>query len=165
MEFSVTGTLVWYYYICPRETWLMAHQIFPDQDDENMVIGRAIGENAYRREKKEIDLGIAKLDLIRHESGELVVGEIKKTSRFLDSATHQLLFYLLQMKDIGIIARGELLIPEEKKRFDVRLDQENETEIRNAIKAIEALVEEPLPPPAKKIKYCRQCAYGEFCWS
>lgn len=165
MDFSVTGTLVWYYYICPRETWLMAHQIFPDQDDENMAIGRAIGENAYKREKKEIDLGLAKLDLIRNENGELVVGEIKKTSRFLESATQQLLFYLLQMKDMGIVARGELLIPEEKKRFEVELDPQNEAEIRKAIEDIQELVEESLPPPAKKIKYCRQCAYGEFCWS
>lgn len=165
MDFSVTGTLVWYYYICPRETWLMAHQVIPDQDDENVVIGKAIGENSYQREKKEIDLGNAKIDLVRREDGALIIGEVKKSSRFIDSATRQLLFYLLQFKEMGINAMGELLIPEEKKRIEVILDEEKEREILETIELIEILVGQPLPPPVKKIKYCRQCAYGEFCWA
>jgi len=76
-----------------------------------------------------------------------------------------LLFYLLQLKEMGISARGELLIPEEKKRIEVILDEKAEAEIRGAVGHIEELVRQPLPPPVKKIKYCRQCAYGEFCWS
>lgn len=57
MDFQVTGTLVWYYYICKREVWLMAHQLIPDQEQENVRIGKIIGENSYNRDKKEIDLG------------------------------------------------------------------------------------------------------------
>jgi len=26
-ELRVTGTMVWYYYVCQREVWLMAHQL------------------------------------------------------------------------------------------------------------------------------------------
>lgn len=165
MDFSVTGTLVWYYYICPRETWLMSHQIIADQDDENVVIGRAIGQNTYKREKKEIDLSNAKLDLVRREDGELVVGEVKKSSRFVESASKQLLFYLLQLKEMGIDARGELLIPEEKKKIEVILDQAGEEEIINTVQEIERLVSADLPPEPVKNKYCRNCAYGEFCWA
>jgi CRISPR-associated exonuclease Cas4 len=29
---NITGTLVWYYAICPRECWLMAHQIDPEHE-------------------------------------------------------------------------------------------------------------------------------------
>ncbi|MCD6318594.1 Dna2/Cas4 domain-containing protein, partial [Candidatus Aerophobetes bacterium] len=25
----ITGTLIWYYYICRREVWLMAHELHP----------------------------------------------------------------------------------------------------------------------------------------
>jgi hypothetical protein len=32
MSTQVTGTLVWYYAICPREAWLMAHEIEPEKD-------------------------------------------------------------------------------------------------------------------------------------
>jgi len=34
---NITGTLIWYYYICERECWLMAHQINPHQ--ENALLG------------------------------------------------------------------------------------------------------------------------------
>ena len=165
MDFQVNGTLVWYYYICKREVWLMAHQLTPDQDDENVKIGKIIGENTYSRDKKEIDLGNAKIDLIRTEDGQLVVGEVKKSSRFIESASKQLLFYLLQLKEMGIDARGELMIPEERYTCEVELNEENEAEIRATIKHIEQIVQETRPPGAVKNKYCRSCAYKEFCWA
>ncbi len=165
MDFTVTGTLVWYYHICKREVWLMARHLVPDQDQENIQIGRIIGENTYPRDKKELDLGNAKLDLIRTENGDLVVGEVKKSSRFVESASKQLLFYLLQLKEMGIDARGELLIPEEKKKINVLLDENSQNEILSAIKDIEDIAIEPVPPEPVKNKYCRKCAYSEFCWA
>lgn len=165
MDFTVTGTLVWYYYVCKREVWLMAHQMTPDQDNENLRIGRIIGENSYSRDKKEINLSNAKLDLIRTENGDLVVGEVKKSSRFINSASKQLLFYLLQLKEMGINARGELLIPEERKKIDVILDETSEEAIRSAIKDIEMIVAQELAPEPVKNKYCKNCAYNEFCWA
>lgn len=165
MDFQVTGTLVWYYYICKREVWLMAHQLIPDQEQENVRIGKIIGENSYNRDKKEIDLGNAKVDLIRTENGELVVGEVKKSSRFVESASKQLLFYLLQLKEMGIKARGQLLFPEERDKMEILLDEAAEDEIRKTMTDIEAIVNMDRPPKAKKIKYCRNCAYSEFCWA
>lgn len=165
MDFTVTGTLIWYYYICKREVWLMSHQLFPDEDDENILIGRIIGENSYPRDKKEIDLGNAKIDLIRTEDGNLVVGEVKKTSRFVNSASKQLLFYLLQLREMGIEACGELLIPEEKKKIDVMLDETSEAEIRSAISDIEVIVNQESAPEPVTNKYCKRCAYSEFCWA
>lgn len=165
MEFTVTGTLIWYYYICKREVWLMAHQLEPDQDQENIQIGRIIGESTYPRDKKEIDLGNAKVDLIRTENGQLLVGEVKKSSRFKESASKQLLFYLLQLKEMGIEAKGELLFPEERDKVEILLDEAAEAEIKRAIRDIEDIVSLDKPPEVAKIKYCRNCAYNEFCWS
>lgn len=165
LDFTVTGTLIWYYYICKREVWLMAHHLIADQDNENLRIGKIVGENSYPRDKKEIDLGNAKIDLIKTENGGLVVGEVKKSSRFVNSASNQLLFYLLQLKEIGINARGELLIPEEKKKIEVILNETTEAEIRSAIKNIELIVNQELAPEPTKNKYCKNCAYSEFCWA
>jgi len=36
---KITGTLIWYYYMCPRETWLMAHELSPNQEDPFLEIG------------------------------------------------------------------------------------------------------------------------------
>ena len=134
MDFYVTGTLIWYYYICKRQVWLMAHNLEPDQEDENIKIGRLITETAYVREKKETDIVTGKFDVLRNEGGNIVVGEIKKSSRFIESAGKQLLFYLWQLKEMGIEARGELLIHEEKKKIEFLLDENNEKEIKKAVK-------------------------------
>jgi len=40
MSSNVTGTLIWYYYICHREVWLMARRIEPSQENPFIEIGR-----------------------------------------------------------------------------------------------------------------------------
>jgi CRISPR-associated exonuclease Cas4 len=77
-EMHVSGTLVWYYYICPREVWLIGHQIAPDQDDANVSLGRFIQDYSYPRERKELAVGNSKMDVFKLESGELLIGEVKK---------------------------------------------------------------------------------------
>ena len=121
-EFRITGTYVWYYCICKREVWLLSRGITADQSNENMDIGRFIHESAYSRDKKEIDFYGMKFDIIKKENGQFVVGEIKKSSRHLESAKMQLLHYLNELEKHGINAEGVLLIPEEKKRYAVFLN-------------------------------------------
>ena len=162
---NITPTLIWYYYICPREVWLMAHEINPEQDNPLMEIGRLIHEDSYKREKKEISLGGMKIDVIKKEGRELVVGEVKKSSRFEQSAKMQLAYYLYNLKTAGINARGELLIPKEKKRIKIELNDELEAELERAIKDIKEILDNETPPALVKTRYCGKCAYRDFCWS
>ncbi|SHJ62577.1 CRISPR-associated protein Cas4 [Propionispora hippei] len=166
LEFDVTGTHIWYYYCCQREVWLMLHQVNADQDDANMDLGRFLHEMTYARDRsKEITLGNIRLDIVRQEDDGMVVGEVKKSSKYLTSARMQLAFYLLELKERGIAARGELLFPKERKREVVELTAELEQELATATAAIRSLAAEPRPPQAKKIALCRNCAYKEFCWA
>ena len=164
-DLHVTGTLIWYYHICPREVWLMARNIVPDQDNTNVDLGRFIAENTYERDKKEISIGHIKLDIMRQEKGRLVVGEVKKSSKYEKSATMQLAFYLHELKEIGIEAEGELMFPKEKKKVQVKLTPELIVEIEKAKRDILRIVYQEVPQPPKKISFCRNCAYAEFCWS
>lgn len=164
-DLHVTGTLVWYYYICQREVWLMARNIFPDEDNANIDLGRFIGENTYQREKKELSIGHIKIDVLRKEKGRLVVGEVKKSSKFEKSAMMQLAFYLLELKERGVEAVGELLFPKEKKKTKVELTDELTAEIERAKKDILRIIYQDAPQLPKKIPLCRNCAYAEFCWS
>jgi CRISPR-associated exonuclease Cas4 len=164
-DLHVTGTLVWYYYICQREVWLMARNIVPDQDNPNIDLGRFIGENTYQREKKEIALGHIKLDILRKEKGQLIIGEVKKSSKYEKSAKMQLTFYLLELKDKGVDAVGELLFPKEKKKVRVELNNELINEIEKAKKDILRVIYQDKPKAPKKSIFCRNCAYAEFCWS
>lgn len=112
----VTGTDIWYYYICHREVWLMKHQIAPDQEDESLDLGRFISEIYYRRNKKELSFGNIVIDRVRQEDGQLVVGEVKKSSRYMKSATMQLLYYLDYLRRMGIEARGSCFFQKNGKR-------------------------------------------------
>lgn len=161
----VTGTLIQSYNICKRQTWLMAHQIIPDQDHPYIEMGRLIDEESYDRDKKKINFENVVLDLIRSDEGDMIVGEVKKSSKAKDSARMQLAFYLYKLKESGVNVRGLLLFPEERKRLVVELTPELENELEKMMKNIERIILSPAPPPFKKIGYCKNCGYKEFCWS
>jgi CRISPR-associated exonuclease Cas4 len=142
----------------------MAHELNPYQENSFLEIGRLLGEDAYKREKKEITVGNMKIDLMKRGNGEAIIGEIKKSSRFENSARMQLAFYLHRLKQRGIETKGELLIPREKKRFSVQLTKDIESKLKEAFSKIERIMEQPNPPEPVKIRYCINCAYREFCW-
>ncbi|MGI6553141.1 MAG: CRISPR-associated protein Cas4 [Bacillota bacterium] len=164
-EIRVTGTLMWYYYICHRQVWLMARRIDADQGNPDIDIGRFLHERAYAREKKEVTIGHLKFDLIKKQDGQLVVGEVKKSSKAEHSAKMQLALYLTELAGMGVEVSGELLFPKEKKRVPVHLTQQLIEEVERAKKDILRIAYLDLPPPPVKGRYCRNCAYGEFCWA
>ncbi|MEW5323215.1 CRISPR-associated protein Cas4 [Geobacillus thermoleovorans] len=164
-EMPVTGTDIWYYYVCPREVWLTKHQIAPDQEDEALEVGRFLSETYYQRDKKELSIGHIVIDRIRQENGELIIGEVKKSSSYSQSARMQLLYYLDTLRKAGIEAKGELLFPKERKKERVEWTEEGQRELERAIADIRRIARMPVPPPPKKISFCNKCAYREYCWA
>lgn len=164
-DLNVNGTLVWYYFICKRELWLMAHNIVPDQDDINIEIGRFIHENSYARKKKELSIGNVKVDVLSKKDGYLMVGEIKKTSKYIESAKMQLAYYLLELKRHGLDGTGVLMFPKERKRIEISLNNELIKELEELEEDILRICYAPYPENPKKINFCRKCGYTEFCWA
>ncbi|KXG09895.1 hypothetical protein AT864_01854 [Anoxybacillus sp. P3H1B] len=162
---DVNGTHIWYYFICKREVWLIAHQIAADQEDDNLEIGRFISETTYQRQKKEMLIGNIKVDRIRREGDTLVVGEVKKSSTYEKSAYYQLLYYLDTLKKMGIEAKGELLFPKEKKVTKVGWTEEGKKVLEEVVADIRRIARLPIPPESKKIQFCRSCAYREYCFA
>src|SRR5215218_2580730 len=121
MSTEITGTLVWYYTICPREAWLMAHEMEPPREFELLVEGRLNQEAHYKRATKELSLPGMKLDQFRREGGKLIVSEVKKSSRFLPATRLQLGYYLWRLQEEGIEASGEILVPKERKHEVVEI--------------------------------------------
>ncbi|WP_148867532.1 CRISPR-associated protein Cas4 [Thermosediminibacter litoriperuensis] len=164
-EINITGTLVWYYFICPRQVWLMSHNINPDEDDENVAIGRFLHQESYARERKEISFHGGKVDVLGTRDGQIVVAEIKKSKKAEQSARMQLAFYLYELRKLGIEAKGELRYIEEKRKEQIVLDEQLTVEVENAMVRILRLMYEPVPPKPQKIRWCSNCAYKEFCWA
>jgi CRISPR-associated exonuclease Cas4 len=162
---KVLGSYVQAFSICPRQVWLMSRQICPDESHELLQIGRLIQSQTYAREHKEVRFAHLTLDLIRRAGKNFVVAEVKKSSRALEAARMQLAFYLFELRQMGIDAEGELLFPEEKRREFVVLTPELEEKVVAVKQAVSQVVSQPLPPSPLRNRYCRRCAYGEFCWA
>lgn len=165
MVMLINGTLIQSFTICKRQTWLMAHQIIPDQENPYIEIGRLIDEESYERDRKKINFENVVIDLIRSDGEDIVVGEVKKSSRAEDSARLQLAFYLYKLKEKGIKVKGLLLFPDERKKLAVELTSELEEELEKIFRDIERIILNDNPPPFKKIPSCKKCGYREFCMS
>ncbi|MCS7294721.1 MAG: CRISPR-associated protein Cas4 [Dehalococcoidia bacterium] len=166
----MTGTLIWYVAICPRQTWLMGHNIEPYRDHELLALGRLLAESAYPRERKELSLPGMKVDVLRRrpadadEDEALVIGEVKRSPRAQHAQRLQLGYYLLRLREAGLQVRGELRYPEQRRTETVELTPELEAAVREAIARVAAILAQPLPPPPVRIPACTHCAYYEFCW-
>lgn len=165
MDVYMTGVYIWYYNICKRQIWLMAHGVLPDENDDNIVLGRFLHEYHYRQSNKEIKFGNVVFDILYESKNELVIGETKKSSRFKEASRYQLLFYLKLLKDAGIEAKGVLFYPEEKKKEEVMLTEQDEEILSSMIHDIQNIIKQELPPPTAHCRYCSKCAYREYCFA
>jgi len=143
----------------------MSHELNPYNDNELLELGRMIHEHSYKREKKEIAFSTMKLDIVKKSGKNTIVGEIKKSSKYLLPGQMQLAFYLYQLKQMGIESTGELLVPKERKKEKIILTSELEEELEKAMKDIQAIIAQPKPPPVHKTHFCRVCAYKDLCFA
>jgi CRISPR-associated exonuclease Cas4 len=164
-DVHLTGTVFYNYVLCPRKAWLMQYQVDPESEHDLLYQGRLNSMEHYQRTEKELALPGIKVDQIRREGDELVVGEVKKSSSGLDASILQLAYYLYYLETEGTKARGEVLIPKERKKVPVLLDEPMRAKLAQVTEEIKALLRTSRPPKAKRLKYCPNCAYEEFCWS
>lgn len=149
----------------------MSRHLEPYQGNPFIEIGRLISEETYSRNRKEISIqtpeqsGGMVIDLVKTEGAEVVVAEVKKSSRFEKSARMQLAYYLMRLKMLGIEARGELLFPKERKKVIVELTEDIKEELKKAIDEIKRIIEQDRAPEPKLIKFCKKCGYQELCWA
>lgn len=161
---NVNGHLVQAFGICKRQAWLLGHSVSADQSNDFLALGRLIDRNSYARERHQVAFGDNRFDFVQGADGDLVVCEVKKSSRAERSARLQLAHYLYDLQKAGIEARGVLMFPTEKKRVEVVLTDELMAELDAAYDAIGTLVRRDAPPAAESCKYCGKCAYAEYCW-
>lgn len=162
---NITGSMIQSYLICRRQVWLMSHNISCDEENENLVIGKLISENSYKSKAKEVKIGNMSFDTYRKEDDKIIVGEIKKSSKAIESAKYQLLYYLKELEEIGINAEGEIIIPTEKKKIPIQLTGQNREELENIEKDIFSIIYKELPPKIESEKFCKGCSYCQYCFS
>lgn len=164
-EVIIQANWVYSYTICKREAWLIAHGIEGYQENDFIELGKLMHEESYKKEKKEqIALPGLRIDVFIKDNKGYAIGEIKSSSRKVEQAKIQLLYYIWRLKEYGIEMKGEILIPKEKKRIKVELKKEDEIFLENLLLEIKELIAQPKSPPPVRKSFCSKCNYFEFCW-
>ena len=159
----ITGVMVQYYFTCKRELWFFSRGLNFDFENEDMLIGRFLHRESYERDWKEVTLGNAKLDVVVRRGGVEVI-EVKKSSKLEEPARWQLKYYLYLLKRAGTNAKGVIAYPEEGRREEVKLSEEDVATLERAVEDIERVIALETPPKVERKPYCRRCAYRDFCW-
>ena len=142
----------------------MGHAIEPWRDHEQLSLGRLLHQTAYPRARHEVSLPGMKVDLVETEGGTLVAAEVKLSRGAAHAHRLQLAYYLMRLEEEGVRARGELRYPKERRVEPLELTPELRAEVKRVLKELHALLQEPKPPPPRRIPYCARCAYHAFCW-
>ena len=154
--------------ICPRQAWLMSRNLTADQQSSYLEIGRLINDTTFTREKKKIFLSDihAAIDLVTKKDGEYYIGEIKKSSRTLNTGVLQLKYYLYLLKKEGLNFKGIIKIPKEKISREIVLTEQDIEEIEKTLDEMKVILSAKKPPKVKSMmRICKVCAHFEFCWS
>lgn len=66
MENRVTGVMIYYYFVCKRKLWYFINEINMESDNENVMLGKLLDENSYRRDDKHINIdNVINIDFIK----------------------------------------------------------------------------------------------------
>lgn len=161
----VNGTKISYYFICHRKLWLFDRQLQFESDFNAVEEGKFISETTYPDERHEIQLSDgAVLDFFDNQ--HKVVHEVKKSDKMEEAHLWQLKYYLYYLKISGVPGvTGRLDYPKLKKTLQVELTEDDEQKIQKIFDEMTAIVNNTAPPERINKKFCKTCAYYEFCWA
>lgn len=136
-----------------------------NQFDTNVELGRFLHEMNYSKNRKEISFGSVNFDIVKKTKNKLIIGENKKSSRYTEASKMQLGYYLRLLHELGVEAEGVLLYPSERKKEKVLLTEDLMLKLDKQEKEIISICKKDIPPQKINNKYCKQCAYNEYCFS
>ncbi|MFR2775791.1 MAG: CRISPR-associated protein Cas4 [Anaerostipes sp.] len=161
---EINGTLINYYFHCPRQCYLHGNRLNLEDNSETVQVGKAIHEERLQSDQSEIAIENIRLDRLTRE----YLTEIKKSDADVEAATWQLLYYLKILKSKGILRKGKLEFAEKnktkKKVLFVELTEERERELEEIADRIKNLINSECVPERLDKASCKKCAYYEYCY-
>ena len=163
LEEQINGSLVNAYIVCKRQAWLFAHQVHGDQDNEYLSMGKALAQAQENKNLHEYPFGNLVFDKLSKEHGHYLVTECKKSLKNVLAGEMQLLFYIYCLKKGLNLKEVKGRLVSGKKIISVDDSEENFKKIEQIIKEIVVLVSEEKPPKFVPLRYCKTCAYQDYC--
>lgn len=163
VEERITGVMVYYYFICKRKLWYFVHEINMENDNENVMLGKLLDENSYKRDDKHLNIdNVINIDFIR-EQKEL--HEMKKSRAVEEAGIWQVKYYLYYLKQRGVNGlKAKIDYPLLKKNLIVELTEEDEEQLDKIIQDIVIMKTQAHPPQFMSKKICAKCAYHDLCF-
>lgn len=163
---KITGTIINYYFHCKRQCYLFANRINLEDNSEDVRIGKILHEI---RAKDNRDTEIKYENIVLDKLSAKYIEEYKKSDADTEAARMQLIFYLKQLQEKGIIKEGKLIYDEKNKKDGkkteiIKLDESNINKLNKCIEEIEKLVNQNKVPEVEKNKKCKRCAYYDYCY-
>jgi CRISPR-associated exonuclease Cas4 len=153
----ITGTLIWYLKVCPREVWYMARHVTPFEGHPKLEKGRA----THKIYGDEVPLSLEGMKIDAYKKENRTVVEIKSSSKHLESAMAQTNYYLFRLNEVGLECEGQVFVPEKDERYIVRLD---ENQVKKDLDEVKRIATSEVPPQRMRIRFCKKCAYKDLCW-
>lgn len=160
---KVGGLLVNYLLICPRKLWLYSRGIRMERTSERVELGEFLHRSSYERSSvKELLIeNLIKIDLMLEEKR---ITEVKYSSKMLSATKAQIAYYLYFLKTRGVILKGEIRFPREKKKEVIELNEETERFVEDCLRRVNEILKMEEVPTAERSRVCRSCSYEELCW-
>lgn len=163
MEERITGVMIYYYFVCRRKLWYFIHEINMESENENVMLGKLLDENSYKRDDKHINIdNVINIDFIR-EQKEL--HEVKKSRAIEEAGIWQVKYYLYYLKQRGVTGiKAKIDYPLLKKNLVVELQDNDEKQLQEIIQDILILKKQEKIPKFDTKKICTKCAYHDLCF-
>ena len=163
---KITGTIINYYFHCKRQCYLFANRVNLEDNYEDVRIGKILHEI---RAKDNKDTEIKYENIVLDKVSAKYIEEYKKSDADTEAARMQLIFYLKQLEEKGIIKEGKLIYDEKNKKDGkkteiVKLDESNINKLNKCLEDIEKLINQDKVPDVEKNKKCKRCAYYDYCY-
>lgn len=160
---QITGTMIYYYFICHRKLWYFVNEITMEQNSELVSIGKVLDETSYQREKKSILIdNQINIDFIQNGA---VLHEVKKTKSIEEAGEWQIKYYMYYLEERGVKEiEAKVDYPLLKQTKEVFLTQEDREVLKKAIQDIEKVLESEKIPKKLNEKICKKCAYYDLCY-
>ena len=161
--FNITGTEIAYLYICKRKLWLSRHGLRPENEHVNVQIGRFIQETTFPRHEKEIKLGdIGVVDWAEFKDGR--IHETKKGRSPMAADIAQTRYYLWWLRNNGINVDTCIIhYPKLRKTRELVWEESFIERVKEDLCKAREIVSAPVPPEYSELKWCKSCAYFDFC--
>ncbi|ELK7998962.1 CRISPR-associated protein Cas4 [Listeria monocytogenes] len=159
----ISGTHVYYYFVCKRKLWCFSKEIRMEHLDENVQLGKLLDESSYNREKGQVMIDeTVNIDFIKDWK---VLHEVKKSKAIEEAGIWQLKYYMYFLKQKGIIIeKGVVDYPKLRQRETIFLTTEDERKIEKILVDIEITTSCLKPPTIIDKPVRKKCAYYEYCY-